>query len=131
MFVGVGYGAAIEEAAGAERFAKDCGEAFDFGGGGGRGFHQLAADLGPSAPADTTYKKNSPPKPQAASLMFGRLDELGLSGNELSTRQTKNCYQADAQQEKRPGFRYSSTCLKDRATVGRSNPIRRARRAFV
>jgi hypothetical protein len=36
--VGVGDGAAIEEAAGAEGFGEDGGEAFDFGGCGGLGF---------------------------------------------------------------------------------------------
>ena len=41
--VGVGDGAAIEEAAGAEGLGEDGGEAFDFCGGGGRGFFRALA----------------------------------------------------------------------------------------
>ena len=44
--VGVGYCAAIEEAAGAEGFGEDGGEAFEFGGGGGRVFFQRACKFG-------------------------------------------------------------------------------------
>src|SRR5271170_3081197 len=44
--VGVGDGAAVEEAAGAEGFGEDGGEAFDFAGGGGRGFLQRASEFG-------------------------------------------------------------------------------------
>ena len=44
--VGVGDGAAIEEAAGAEGLGEDGGEAFDFGGGGGRDFFESATEFG-------------------------------------------------------------------------------------
>ena len=44
--VGVGYCAAIEEAAEAEGFGEDGGEAFDFAGGGGRGLLQRAMEFG-------------------------------------------------------------------------------------
>jgi hypothetical protein len=44
--VGVGYGAAVEEAAGAESFAQDGGEAFEFAGGGGRGFFERLLEFG-------------------------------------------------------------------------------------
>ena len=44
--VGVGYCAAIEEAAGAEGFGEDGGEAFEFGGCGGRVFFQGAGEFG-------------------------------------------------------------------------------------
>jgi hypothetical protein len=43
--VGVGNGAAVEEAAGAEGLGEDGGEAFDFGGGGGRGFFEGAGEF--------------------------------------------------------------------------------------
>ena len=44
--VGVGYGAAFEEAAGAEGFGEDGGEAFEFAGGRGRCFFQRSFELG-------------------------------------------------------------------------------------
>ena len=44
--VGVGDGAAIEEAAGAEGLGEDGGEAFNFGGSGGRGFFESATEFG-------------------------------------------------------------------------------------
>lgn len=44
--MGVGYGAAIEEAAGAEGFGEDGGEAFEFAGGGGLGFFERAGKFG-------------------------------------------------------------------------------------
>ncbi len=45
-YVGVGDGAAIEEAAGAEGLGEDGGEASDFCGGGGRGFFEGATEFG-------------------------------------------------------------------------------------
>src|SRR5580704_19657772 len=43
--VGVGYGAAVEEAAGAESFGEDGGEPFQFAGGRGRCFFQSSFKL--------------------------------------------------------------------------------------
>src|SRR5580658_11103709 len=44
--VGVGYGAAVEEAAGAESFGEDDGEAFEFAGGRGPCFFQRSFKFG-------------------------------------------------------------------------------------